>query len=758
MNFAKITKIFIFLTFVNYCYATQKTPIGIKVIWKPESKKSHRYNFYKKHELEVIKTSKIFNQDILKIESIKGKIDLHEFIKKVCSIMINKNIAQKCSPIYQIPINNSDVICKHSEVFTPQVFEQISKLFSEIQCGNFPSLSKTLPSRITSYKGINLTRYWAQEAIGAPEAKEFMDSLKNSLQTSSIGIIDGGFTRSGIKSLPRITSQIKTCITKFNDGCYPFFESHNLDYHGIAVAHLIAGKRDISSSYNGEISSIKQGGALNFTSTVEEILKEKKIPEVINISMGISDNQSEVIDKLSTKSVVVIAGGNSFPKRVDKVAFEQKVPKVIVGSIDHQGLVSDFSQADASVTITAPSDYSIMSIEKSGKIEVRFSGTSGAAPLVTGAISNVQSILPGITTEEIIKMLKETSIFALASEEHNRNGPGSLNAYKLVRVAARLKENWPLNREEILTNHKLYDFSTEAKENTANALKLLSELKENFNCKKLEEGFKLLRRAFFLDSYNPNARYELSSLYKIAGLFEQSIFYNDPVVEIQVPSIQKEVRIRRLFDLASIGNFDKVFKALDENKIKINEIYNGQKLYSLILATTDKLFRINQEFKSKFNMQKVFKKLLSYGMDLNYKDKVGEYISAYKYAFFNDDEDSLKKYISQGLKVSETVDYDSPLTLMAKIPEAFKKYHKLFNGHKVELNIPDSGGMNPVLSAVKEGNADFLEYYAMNSPLFTKDQSVYYYKGDELIKTTFYEFAKIKGFKKIIKLLDKKSS
>ena len=72
----------------------------------------------------------------------------------------------------------------------------------------------------------------------------------------------------------------------------------------------------------------------------------------------------------------------------------------------------------------------------------KFSGTSGATPLVTGALAGftwMSGYQP--TGAEAKALLKKTAIpLRLSNEDPQMNGPGMLNAYKLGMVGKRLKE------------------------------------------------------------------------------------------------------------------------------------------------------------------------------------------------------------------------------------------------------------------------------------------------------------------------------
>ena len=120
------------------------------------------------------------------------------------------------------------------------------------------------------------------------------------------------------------------------------------------------------------------------------------LPSYINISMGWGTTQMSMVDdfkKLSPPSVIITAAGNAAndkpPKDLindNKKIASEEYDVIVVGSIDSHTNRSDFSQKGEEVAIVSPSDYMISTTSKHGYYQ-KFSGTSGATPLVTGALA-----------------------------------------------------------------------------------------------------------------------------------------------------------------------------------------------------------------------------------------------------------------------------------------------------------------------------------------------------------------------------------
>ena len=136
--------------------------------------------------------------------------------------------------------------------------------------------------------------------------------------------------------------------------------------------------------------------------------------------------------------------GNEFSKGVlesIKNKASKKFDAILVGSFSPKGFASDFSNSGEEVHIMAPSDRWISSAGNNGEYR-RFSGTSGATPLVTGSLAGFEWLSGYHPTSKEAKVLLEKTAFpTLHSHEKPKiNGVGLLNAYKLGEVGKRLKK------------------------------------------------------------------------------------------------------------------------------------------------------------------------------------------------------------------------------------------------------------------------------------------------------------------------------
>lgn len=169
--------------------------------------------------------------------------------------------------------------------------------------------------------------------------------------------------------------------------------------------------------------------------------------DVINLSLGFSESTPELkeaVDYAVSHGVIVVAAvGNS---GTDKLYYPAAYDNVIgVGATDKNDLVwhdaenGEGSQKNTSVFITAPgvdilSTYSYYSIEYPGEDFMISSGTSHAAPLVTGAVALMKEADPTLTLAEIMNILEESADDEGEVGYDTSYGHGILNVAKAIEL------------------------------------------------------------------------------------------------------------------------------------------------------------------------------------------------------------------------------------------------------------------------------------------------------------------------------------
>ena len=401
------------------------------------------------------------------------------------------------------------------------------------------------------FMGGGLSDYWAQELIGADLLREELEGIPAPSQPHFISVFDT-------------------------------FRSHSAN-----VRNLISGKgpQAVLPELEDKISvlGLMSDEDISYWDPFFQLRESGGIPSFINHSESWSvffDSEAmmryEGFKSLSPYTIVAVSGGNLFPYFIDKIQSQasKDFNAILVGSLSPFGLVSEFSQEGEEVHILAPSDDYLISADSDGERSL-FGGTSGAAPLVTGALAGFEWISGYHPTAEEAKILLEkTAISTLHFHERPRlNGAGVLNAYKISRLAARLSEMCQSNdcfRREIRRDENyLFHEDTGLKEDLARAFPSCSferaleeeagaddfhrfnpafeqapreEAEQNFrrqselfveqtpakgaSCESKAEVFKNLRREYLLSPERGELLESLSCIYREAG-FEQNALMMD---------------------------------------------------------------------------------------------------------------------------------------------------------------------------------------------------------------------------------------
>ncbi|MDX2375821.1 S8 family serine peptidase [Microbacterium sp. LRZ72] len=136
--------------------------------------------------------------------------------------------------------------------------------------------------------------------------------------------------------------------------------------------------------------------------------------------------------------VVVVAAGNR-GSGTTRVGAPATIPGVLtVAGVDPDGTASvDASTQGITIGVSAPSE-DLLGVSADGRI-VRWSGTSGAAPIVAGIAALVRSAHPGADVANVINRLVETA--APAPDQSDR--PDPLYGYGIVDAAAAVSGSVP---------------------------------------------------------------------------------------------------------------------------------------------------------------------------------------------------------------------------------------------------------------------------------------------------------------------------
>lgn len=238
---------------------------------------------------------------------------------------------------------------------------------------------------------------WGVERIGA---KQLHSKVLPSKDSVIVAVIDTGvdFTH------PFLKDRIIEGYDVVNDDTNPM----DVHSHGTAVTGIIADTtpanvkimpiRAINAEGNGYDSDIAKGIRFAVDNGAD----------IINMSFsgeGFSPYLSEAIDyALTNKVLVIVAAGNESMDTANLYpASDERV--IVVSATDQNDRIADFSNTGASIDISAPG-VDILSSAPGGKFSSN-SGTSLAAPFVSGIAAMIKLEDPTRSTAEIEKLLKK---------------------------------------------------------------------------------------------------------------------------------------------------------------------------------------------------------------------------------------------------------------------------------------------------------------------------------------------------------------
>ena len=258
---------------------------------------------------------------------------------------------------------------------------------------------------------------------------------------------------------------------------------------------------------------------------------EKKLGP-LKIGMRIGKSVYNGLNALSPPSVIVTNAGNKHPAPLPslKSAASKNFNLIIVGSLNSDGTKSAFSQEGEAVHIAAPSNYELTSATKDGSYR-KFGGTSGATPLVTGALAGFEW-LSGYhpTAQESKILLEKTAIKTpISKQKPRKSGMGMLNSYKMAMVGKELKRLCGRNIscfKKNIQNPAIYRFPEDPGLKTE-VLQAFPECHRKCggteeSCRDKATALKKLRKAAFLNPSNRSNWKLLACIYKNSGLTENA--------------------------------------------------------------------------------------------------------------------------------------------------------------------------------------------------------------------------------------------
>lgn len=224
------------------------------------------------------------------------------------------------------------------------------------------------------------------------------------------------------------------------------FVGYTSDYsddngHGTHIAGTIAAKDNklgvVGAAPDAEIYAVKVldkngGGSYSNIIAALEWAVDNKI-DIVNMSLGgweYSTALWEAVQYATDAGIIIVAAAGNRGEGADTMTYPAKYDEVVaVGAIGENLRIASFSSRGPNLNIVAPG-VSILSTANDGGYAT-MSGTSMAAPHVTGAFAAIKSKEKKLSANELIDKVYE-SVTPLG--DSNIYGHGLLNAAKAVGV------------------------------------------------------------------------------------------------------------------------------------------------------------------------------------------------------------------------------------------------------------------------------------------------------------------------------------
>ena len=212
--------------------------------------------------------------------------------------------------------------------------------------------------------------------------------------------------------------------------------------HGTACASLIAGKGGeggvLGAAPKAQILPVKvmddAGKSDGFAIAKGIVYAVEKGAKIINLSLGTTSETTlldSAIEYALGKGVLIVAAsgnegkeGENYPSTVDGV--------LCVGAVDGEKWKAAFSNYGPKVDLVAPGV--LVAAAAPGGGAVLMSGTSSAAPLVSGAAANVWSENPNWSAEKVTEKLMAEADDLGSPGADDWYGAGLVNMYRALRT------------------------------------------------------------------------------------------------------------------------------------------------------------------------------------------------------------------------------------------------------------------------------------------------------------------------------------
>lgn len=335
----------------------------------------------------------------------------YEVLVQYDSQISNNTLKESLNLLDFLPIEEimEDIVCiKASDLATQK------HIMLKLQNNNnvlYVETNKVLTPHWNTPNDPGYSQQWGLHNIMAKEAWQM---IGEATQAVIVAVIDSGIDATHLELQNRLAP-----------GGFNFLMNNDdvTDYngHGTAVAGIIAaetgngaGIAGVSGTLDVRILPLKTSSMIG-TSYVSDVIRAidyaiEKNADVINISLGSnspSNIEKAAIQRAIDNGIVVIASaGNSGSSSYVYPASYNNV--ISVGSIKENNNVSNFSNFNNKVTVTAPGEQ-IYTTNLNNNYTY-YSGTSFSAAFVSGIASVIKTVDPSLNGMEIKELIGATAI------------------------------------------------------------------------------------------------------------------------------------------------------------------------------------------------------------------------------------------------------------------------------------------------------------------------------------------------------------
>ena len=248
---------------------------------------------------------------------------------------------------------------------------------------------------------------------------------------------------------PDLKGRVLPGYSTLDGKVYQTFKEFDTNGHGTHVAGIIAGNNN-NKGITGvapeatilPIKVLSERGGSDKSVAEGIIYAIENGAKVINLSLGAEHNLFEKSDNITCQAiaeanakniVVIVSAGNSGVGENPVNIPASCTGAISVAAIDHNFEKGTFSSYDSSVYIAAPGVNILSSVPTTTDFPYdQWSGTSMAAPFISGAVALLLSKEPNLTYKEIIARLQSNSIDISVEGRDAETGYGLLDAYALL--------------------------------------------------------------------------------------------------------------------------------------------------------------------------------------------------------------------------------------------------------------------------------------------------------------------------------------